>query len=57
MPLLPGLTKTVDTEDWTEAQVWTYALSTYLLMAAFLAGLILAGRNLAEFVRAEPRAR
>ena len=55
MPLLPYLGGIGDTEDWTDAQIWSFAISTYLIIGAFMGGLVLACRNLMLFVGSDTK--
>ena len=50
MPLLPYLGETTETKDWTDAQIMSFAICTYLVAGAFIVGLVLACHNLMLFV-------
>ena len=53
MPLIPYLGDTVDTQDWTQGQIVSFAVSTYLVTGIFFAGLCLACHNLVLFVTSD----
>ena len=50
MHLLPYLTETEDTKYWNPAQIWSFALLTYLLVGCFVTTLGIAFLNLTQFV-------
>ena len=50
MSLLPCLGETTDTMDWSDTQLWTFVVCTYLILLAFGLGMLLALQNLNEFV-------
>ena len=49
MPLLPYLGETEDTK-WTKTQSMLFVILTYTIAVGFIVGLILAFRNLKEFI-------
>ena len=50
MPSLPYLGDTVDTRDWSDAQVWSYVLLTYVIIGLFLFAIAIAVHNFIRFV-------
>ena len=50
MPLLPYLGETTETKDWTDAQIMSFAICTYLVVALYLAAIGIAVHNFVKFV-------
>jgi len=50
MSMLPYLGETVDTGDWTDAEIVSYTLLTYLIVCLFLASIGIAVHNFIKFV-------
>ena len=55
MALLPNLGETSPTNAWTEKQIDVFAITTYMLILAFFAGIVLAINNLIKFMLTDRR--
>ena len=51
MQLLPDLGLTDDTKDWSDAQIWSFAICTYLIISMFIGATYFAVINIVRFVR------
>ena len=50
MQLLPDLGLTNDTKDWSDAQIWSFAICTYLIIALYIITTAIAMHNFVVFV-------
>ena len=55
MPFIPNLGETPDTEDWSESQVQTFIVCTYLILTAYFTVLLLAASNFFQFIFAQAK--
>ena len=50
MPLLPWLGNTIDTSQWSQSEITTFAVISYLVLAVYIASFALLVANLSQYI-------